>query len=58
MSKEELVEALKKYGDHKGSCGIMKILRHHRPPTNSDGCRIYPACSCGWAELIEEIRLM
>jgi hypothetical protein len=55
MKKEELIRALKHYGDHKESCGITQVLRDHRAKTDSEGRKIYPECCCGWTELIKKI---
>lgn len=55
MTEEELVEALKYYGDHKDHCGITKVIRSDRPPTDSDGYRIYPPCNCGWQDIAKKL---
>lgn len=51
MKKEELVRALKIYGDHKDHCGITQVIRDHRAKTDADGHKIYPECSCGWTAI-------
>jgi len=56
MTREELIKALSKYGDHKNDCGISKVLNNPRAPTNSDGHRIYPMCNCGWAKIVRALK--
>jgi hypothetical protein len=60
MQEEELIirkliDYLRKYGDHKDNCGITKVLRNPRAPTNSDGDRIYPRCNCGWTDIARSL---
>lgn len=54
MKKEDLIRALKKYGDHKDHCSITHTLRDNLAGVKrKDGG--YPECSCGWTELIRSI---
>lgn len=52
MTKEELLEILEIYGDHRWSCPISRKIRGEWYPGKD-----YPSCICGWEAIRKQIKL-
>lgn len=54
MTKEELLEILEIYGDHRWSCPISRKIRGEWPYSAN---KEYPSCVCGWEAIRRQLKL-